>query len=92
MTPHVSYDHMTYVYSFVSFFTRSHGQEKSLSYYDLFNFRVLFYGRIPTLVFFYFLYTPTPILTVKILVIRANLEEDMQWPQRMEKRKILGIW
>ena len=38
MTPHVFYVHMTYVYSFshVSFFTQSHGQEKSLSYYDLF--------------------------------------------------------
>ena len=36
-TPHVLYVHMTYVYSFshISFFTRSHGQEKSLSYYDL---------------------------------------------------------
>ena len=36
-TPHVLYVHMTYVYSFsyVSFFTRSYGQEKSLSYYDL---------------------------------------------------------
>ena len=41
-TPHVLYDHMTYVYSFshASFFTRSHGQEKSLSYYDLlYDFR-----------------------------------------------------
>ena len=38
MTPHVLYDHMTYVYSFshmFSFFTRVYGQEKSLSYYDL---------------------------------------------------------
>ena len=36
--PHALYVHMTHVYSFshVSFFTRSHGQEKSLSYYDLF--------------------------------------------------------
>ena len=36
-TPHVLYVHMTYVYSlsYVSSFTRSHGQEKSLSYYDL---------------------------------------------------------
>ena len=36
-TPHVFYVHMTYVYSFsyVLSFTRSHGQEKSLSYYDL---------------------------------------------------------
>ena len=39
-TPHVLYVHMTYGYSFshVSFFTRSHGQEKSLSYYDLFDY------------------------------------------------------
>ena len=47
--PHVFYDHMTYVYSFsyISFFTRSHGQEKSLSYYDLFDFGVLLiYGQI----------------------------------------------
>ena len=36
-TPHVHYVHMTYV----SFFTRSYGQEKSLSYYDLFDFGVL---------------------------------------------------
>ena len=38
-TPHV---HMTYVksFSYVSSFTRSHGQEKSLSYYDLlYDFR-----------------------------------------------------
>ena len=66
-TPHVLYVHMTYVYSFshVSFFTRSHGQEKSLSYYDLlYDFGVLFYGRTPTLIFFYFLHNPTtPILT-----------------------------
>ena len=60
--PHVFYIHITYVYSFsyVSFFTRSHGQEKSLSYYDLFDFRVLFYGCILTLVSFYFLHNPTP--------------------------------
>ena len=67
MTPHVLYVHMTYVYSFsyVSFFTRSHGQEKSLLYYDLFDFGVLFYGRIPTLILFHFLHNPTtPILPV----------------------------
>ena len=66
-TPHVFYVHMTYVYSFsyVSFFTQSHGQEKSLLNYDLFNFRVLLYGCIPTLIFFFhFLNTPTPIFTV----------------------------
>ena len=35
--PHVLYVHMTYVYflfPYVSFFTRSYGQEKSSSYYD----------------------------------------------------------
>ena len=69
-TPHVLHVHMTYVYSFshVSFFTRSHGQEKSLSYYDLlYDFRVLFYGRIPTLIFFHLLHdSTTPILTVHV--------------------------
>ena len=67
--PHVLYVHMTYVYSFshVSLFTRSHGQEKSLSYYDLFDFRVLLYGRTPTLILFYFLYNPTtPILPIYV--------------------------
>ena len=41
-TPHVFYVHMTCVnsFSYVSFFTRSHGQEKSLLYYDLlYDFR-----------------------------------------------------
>ena len=53
--------------SYVSLFTQSHGQEKSLSYYDLFDFGVLFYRRIPTLIFFYFLHNPTtPILPVYI--------------------------
>ena len=43
MNPHVFYVHMTYVYSlsYVPFFTRLHGQEKSLLYYDLFNFRII---------------------------------------------------
>ena len=69
-TPHVLYVHMTYVYSFsyVSVFTRSYGQEKSLSYYDLLlTFEVLLYGRTPTLIFFHFLYDPTtPILPFNI--------------------------
>ena len=70
-TLHVLYVHMTYVYSFshVSFFTRSHGQEKSLSYYDLlFDFGVLLiYGRIPTLIFFLLLHKPTtPILPIYV--------------------------
>ena len=81
--PYVLYDHMTYVYSFsyISFFTRSHGQEKSLSYYDLFNFGVLFYGRIPTLIFFYFLHKPTtPILPVYVDQRWPHLEKDTTRP------------
>ena len=70
MTPHVFYVHMTYVYSFshVSFFTRSHDQEKSLSYYDLFDFGVLLiYGHTLTLIFLYFLCnSTTPILPVYV--------------------------
>ena len=69
--PHVLYVHMTYVYSFsyVSFFTRCYGQEKSSSHYDLFDFGVLLiYGRIPTLIFFYFLYNSiTPILPIYVV-------------------------
>ena len=63
--PYVLYVHMTYVYSSCSSFTRSHGQEKSLSYYDLFDFGVLFYGRISTLILYFLLLNrTTPILTV----------------------------
>ena len=70
---------MTYVYSFsyVLFFTRSHGQEKSLSYYDLFDFGVLLYGHIPTLISFYFLHNPTtPILPVYVDQRQSYLEKD----------------
>ena len=45
---HVPYVHITYV----SFFTQSYDQEKSSLYYDLFNFGVLFYRRIPTFIFY----------------------------------------
>ena len=79
MTP-MFYDHMTYVYSFsyVSQFTQSHGQEKSLSYYDLFDFGVLLYGRIPTLVFFILLHNPTtPILTIDVIIIGTDLEKNV---------------
>ena len=55
-------------FSYVSFFTQSHGQEKSLSYYDLFDFRVpLFYGRTLTLIFLFLLHNPTtPILPINV--------------------------
>ena len=79
-TPMFSMIHITYVYSFshVSFFTRSHGQEKSLSYYDLFTTsEFLLYRCIPTLIFFYFIYNPpTPILPVYIEQRRPHLEKD----------------
>ena len=89
--PHALYVHMTYVYSFshVSFFTRSCGQEKSLLYYDLFDFGVLLYGRTPTLILFYFLYNPTtPILPIYVDQQRSYLEKDPTWSQRMIQRKI----
>ena len=47
--------------SYVSLFTRSYGQEKSLLYYDLFDFRVLFYGRTPTLIFIFHLLDTPPL-------------------------------
>ena len=90
-TPHVFYVHMTYVYSFshVSFFTQSYGQEKSLSYYDLFNFGVLSYGCIHTLIFFYFLHNPTtPILPVYVNQQRPHLEKDTTRTRSMVVRQI----
>ena len=91
-TPHV---HMTYVYSFshVSFFTQSHGQEKSLSYYDLFNFGVLLiYGRISTLIFFCFLHnSTTPILPVYVDQRRPNLEKDTTRSRSMVIQKIPAV-
>ena len=79
MTPHVFYDLCLFPFSYVLSFTRSHGQEKSLSYYDLFNFGVLLiYGCISTLIsFFLLLHHLTPILTIKILVIRADLKKNV---------------
>ena len=92
-TPHVLYVHMTYVYSisYVSHFTRSYGQEKSLSYYDLFDFRVLFYGCTPTLISIFFFNNTTLILTINILIVWANLQQDMTRTRHMEWRKISSI-
>ena len=87
-TPHVFYVHMIYV----SFFTRSHGQEKSLFYYDLFDFGVLFYGRTPTLIFFYFLRNPTtPILSVYVDQRRPHLEKDTTRTGSMIIRKVSAV-
>ena len=86
---------MTYVYSFsyVSFFTRSHGQEKSSLYYDLFDFGVLlFYGRTPTLIFPFLLYKPTtPILPVYVDQRRTHLEKDSTRPRGMVIRQIATV-
>ena len=94
-TPHVLYVHMTYVYSLshVSFFTRSHGQEKSLSYYDLlYDFGVLLYGRTPTLISFCLLHVPsTPILPIDIYQQWSHLEKNTAWTSGVIIRKVSTI-
>ena len=40
-------------------------------------FGVLFYGHIPTLIFYFLLYHTTPILTVDVLIVRTNLQQDV---------------
>ena len=57
------------------------GQEKSLLYYDLFDFRVLLYGHIPTFIFLRFLHNPTtPILPVYVDQRQSYLEKDTSRP------------
>ena len=92
-TPHVFYVHMTYVYFLFLCFTRLHGQEKSLSYYDLFDFRVLlFYGRIPTLILFHLLRNPTtPILPVYVDQQRPHLEKDPTRTRSVVLRQITTV-
>ena len=76
-------------FSYVLHFTQSHGQEKSLSYYDLFDFGVLLYGRIPTLVFFHILYNPTtPKLPVYVDKQRTYLQQDPPWTRSMVQQKV----
>ena len=87
-----SHDLSLFPFSYVTFFTRLHGQEKSLSYYDLFNFRVLFYRCIPTLISIFSFHPTTPILTVDVFIVWADLQQDMARTWRMERRKITTIW
>ena len=82
MTPHASY---------VSHLTRSYGKEKSLSYYDLFNFRVLFYGCTPTLISIFFFNNTTLILTINTLIVWADLQQDVTRTRHLEQRKILSM-
>ena len=80
-------------FSYVSSFTRLRGQEKSLLYYDLFDFGVqLFYGHTPTLIFFYIFHNPTtPILPIDVEQRRPHLEKDTTQPQGMIIRKVSTV-
>ena len=86
------YSHDSYFLSYVSF-TRSLDQEKSISYYDLFNFGVLpIYGRIPTLIFFYLLHNPTtPILPIYVDQRRPYLEKDTTQTRGMVIQEISTV-
>ena len=59
-------------------------------YYDLFDFGVLlFYGRTPTFIPFYFLHKPTtPILSVYVDQRRPHLEKNTTRPRGMVIWKI----
>ena len=85
-----SHDLCLFPFLYVSFFTRYNGQEKSLSYYDLFDFGVLLiYGRIPTLILpFFLLNRTTPILAIEVLIIRTDLKKDSSRTRRVEIRQI----
>ena len=89
-TPHVLYDLCLYFLFYVSFFTRVYGQEKSLSYYDLFDLGVLLiYGRTPTLILFYLLHNPTtPILPIYVDQRRSHLKENTTRSRSVVIRKI----
>ena len=80
-------------FSYVSFFTQSLDQEKSLSYYDLLNFGVLLiYGRILTLISSHFFYnSTTPILPVNIVQRQPHLEKDTTRPRSMIIRKVSAV-
>ena len=80
-TPHVFYDHMTYVYSLSLMFLSSHDDVAKRSHYRIMIFymtsEILFYGRIPTLIFFRLLHnSTTPILAVYVDQRRSHLEKD----------------
>ena len=66
--PHILYVHMTYVYSFLMFYS-SHDvmAKRSQHHIMVFYFGVLIDGRIPTLISFYLLHKPTtPILPIYV--------------------------
>ena len=84
-TPHVLYVQVTYVYSLFFMFHCSHDHMAKRSHYHimiLYNFRVLQFGRIPTLILFYFLHNPTtPELPIYVNQQWSHLEKDTTWTQ-----------
>ena len=58
-----------------------------------YDFGVLLYGRIPTLVFFiHFFYTPTPILPVYVDPRQPDLKEDTTRPRSMVVWETPAVW
>ena len=93
--PHV---HMTYVHTTHAFlmFHSSHDYTAKRSCYRIMIFSttlgVLFYGRILTLIFFYFLHNPTtPILPVYVYQRRPDLEKDTTRPRSVIIREIATV-
>ena len=89
-----SYDLCLFSFSYFMFYVLSFltitWPREVISYYDLFDFGVLLYGRTPTLILpFFFHHSTTPILTINILIVQANLEENMTRTCCMERRKIV---
>ena len=79
-------------FSYIFLFTQSHGQEKSSSYYDLFDFGVLFYRYTPILIFIFSFHHTTPILTVDILIVWADLQQYVTGTHCVKRREIVRIW
>ena len=84
---------MTRDLCFILPFTRSHGQEKSSSYYDPFDFRVLlFYGCLFTFIFHCFLHDATAsILPVYVDQQWTDLEKDTTQTRGMVIRQFPAV-
>ena len=92
-TPHVLYVHMTYVYSFSLCFilhTMLWPREviRRIMIFSTSEY-ILFYGRLPTLIFFFLLREPTtPILPVYVVQRRPHLEKDTTRTRGMVIRQL----
>ena len=93
-TPHVSCVHMIYVYPFFTFHS-SHGHMAKKSHHHImifYDFRVLFYGRTPTLILFHFLHNPTtPILPIYVNVRRPHLQKNTTESRSVIQWKITRV-